>query len=142
MKFLEHRFFKTKTASERINPAGQRFSQTTQPNLRRNVNCAARLSSQWEVSNLKARPVGLLSKRHLLSFCGLPVSSRKQNHERKEGAMKKLHPNCPPKGAPIRYARSVIHWRTGKRIYPKTAKAFPLRGKKNGNDKDQLTLGV
>lgn len=28
------------------------------------------------------------------------------------------------------FARSVIHWRSGKRIYPKTAKAFPLRGRK------------
>jgi hypothetical protein len=54
--------------------------------------------------------------------------------------MKKLHPNCPPKGAPVGFARSVIHWRTKQRIYPKTAKAFPLFGKKGGDDKRQMTL--
>ncbi len=56
--------------------------------------------------------------------------------------MKKLHPKCPPKGAPVRFARSVIHWRSKQRIYPKTAKAFPLRGRKGENDKRQLTLAV
>jgi len=53
--------------------------------------------------------------------------------------MKNLHPNCLPKGGSVRrFAKSVIHWRSGKRIYPKTAKAFPLRGKRN--DRDQLKL--
>jgi hypothetical protein len=58
--------------------------------------------------------------------------------------MSKIRPTCrPPNGtAPIGFARSVRHYRTGKRIYPKTAKAFPIRGRKGGNDKRQLTFAV
>ncbi len=57
--------------------------------------------------------------------------------------MKKLHPNCPPKGKPaMGFAKSVIHWRSGQRIYPKTAKAFPLRGRKGDKDKDQMNLSI
>jgi len=87
----------------------------------------------------KTNPVGLLRAR-LISHKEEPESS--WIHNRKGGCMKKLHPNCPPKGAPLGFARSVRHWRTGQRIYPKTAKAFPIRGRKSGNDKRQLTLGV
>lgn len=44
-------------------------------------------------------------------------------------------PNAPKKrrgggAASSGFAASVIHYRTGKRIYPKTAKAFPLRARR------------
>lgn len=98
--------------------------------------------SRTENESPNARPVGLSCKQCLLSHAKATASTGFTTG--KEGApMKKLHPNCPPKGAPIRgFARSVIHWRSGLRIYPKTAKAFPIRGRKGGNDKRQLTLAV
>jgi hypothetical protein len=131
-----------KKASRRIIPAGQRIS-IYQPNQICGATLIAPLQpfSHGERIHHKASPVGL-SRARSISHKEEPESS--WIHIRKvRWTMKKLHPNCPPKGAPIRgFARSVIHWRSRLRIYPKTAKAFPLRGKKGGNDKRQLTLAV
>lgn len=96
--------------------------------------------SRTENESPNARPVGLSCKQCLLSHAKAAASTGFIPERR--WTMKKLHPNCPPKGGPIRgFARSVIHWRSGLRIYPKTAKAFPIRGRR-GNDKRQLTLAV
>jgi hypothetical protein len=131
----------TQTKGQRENHSHwPKVFQTTQPNLRCNVNCTAQPFSHGERIHHNASPVGFQGARSISHKEG-PESS--WIHNRKGGCMKKLHPNCPPKGGPIRgFARSVIHWRSGLRIYPKTAKAFPIRGRKGGNDKRQLTLGV
>ena len=46
------------------------------------------------------------------------------------------------RGDPSGFAASVIHYRTGKRIYPKTAKAFPLFGRRKQKEPcpEQLLL--
>jgi hypothetical protein len=110
------------------------------PNLRCNVNCTAQPFSHGEPNPPQSEAGRLVSKQCQIWHVW-PTASSWIHKWKVRWTMKKLHPNCPPKGAPIRFARSVIHWRSGKRIYPKTAKAFPLRGKR-GDDKRQLTLAV
>jgi len=129
-----------KKASEIITPAGQRFSAN-----QTNQICGATLIAPLNLSRTEnespnARPVGFTCKQCVLSHAKAAASTGFIPERR--WTMKKLHPNCPPKGAPLGFARSVRHWRTGQRIYPKTAKAFPIFRRKSGNDKRQLTLGV
>jgi hypothetical protein len=41
------------------------------------------------------------------------------------------------KKRPLRFVRSVVHYITGKRIYPKSAKAFPIFGKNRPKPNDK-----
>jgi hypothetical protein len=132
----------SKKASERTIPAGQRFSAN-----QTNQICGATLIAPLNHFRMgdKSNPKRIRSAFSVSDAKYGTQSCRSQAgfETGKEGVMiKKLHPNCPPKGAPLGFARSVRHWRSGLRIYPKTAKAFPIRGRKGGNDKRQLTLGV
>ena len=52
------------------------------------------------------------------------------------------HKRSGGRGGPTGFAASIVHYRTGKRIYPKTAKAFPLFARRKPKDPcpEQLPL--